>query len=378
MIRLASHPLSLSTVVALWAASTGCGSSGQQRRLRWPQRRRRRRRGGNDATTGGNGGHDASGGGSDGNGGGSDANGGGSDATRSGAFLTIPLDVGDQLHANGAGVNVGGQSFEMLLDTGSTTLGVAGTGCTNCAVTPLYTPGSTATNENQTITETFGSGSPCPEMSTKTLSPSRRWRASPPWAEGSRRSPRRCRSSRASRSRARRRQASSGFDVGQAAQPCGSPPRIRSSAPTASSIRFIAAYPTVANEFCAAALRHERDVLWLGGTIPTATTGAPQYTSFLTAGVDAYYYSGRSSSRSAVWLAWTNPGGGGSASSQYTDLGARYSGNERPAPRADRVQQPHGGDRLYAPVPTDHRRGRRRGEPGSSRCKIRATPPRAA
>ena len=44
-----------------------------------------------------------------------------------------------------ASVTIGDQSFALSLDTGSTTLGVGGTGCTTCTgVTPLYTPSSTA------------------------------------------------------------------------------------------------------------------------------------------------------------------------------------------------------------------------------------------
>jgi hypothetical protein len=50
------------------------------------------------------------------------------------------------------------QSFNLAIDTGSTTLGVASSSCTNCDVTPLYSPGSTATNENQKVDAEYGSG----------------------------------------------------------------------------------------------------------------------------------------------------------------------------------------------------------------------------
>jgi hypothetical protein len=45
-----------------------------------------------------------------------------------------------------ASATIGSQSFALSIDTGSTTLGVGGTGCTTCTgVTPLYAPSSTAT-----------------------------------------------------------------------------------------------------------------------------------------------------------------------------------------------------------------------------------------
>ncbi len=44
-----------------------------------------------------------------------------------------------------ASVTIGAQSFAMSIDTGSTTLGIGGMGCTTCTgVTPLYAPSSTA------------------------------------------------------------------------------------------------------------------------------------------------------------------------------------------------------------------------------------------
>ena len=56
-------------------------------------------------------------------------------------------------------VTIGGtQTFQMTLDTGSSTMGVASNNCTNCNVLPYYTPGPTATDENMTSSERFGSG----------------------------------------------------------------------------------------------------------------------------------------------------------------------------------------------------------------------------
>jgi hypothetical protein len=53
----------------------------------------------------------------------------------------------------------GSQTFQMLLDTGSTTLGVAATGCSCGPASPLYTPSSTAVDQKQTATSQYGSGS---------------------------------------------------------------------------------------------------------------------------------------------------------------------------------------------------------------------------
>jgi len=58
-----------------------------------------------------------------------------------------------------AATQIGGQSFAMVVDTGSSTAAVAGTPCTACAVTPKYTPGTSATDEHQTASAQYGSGS---------------------------------------------------------------------------------------------------------------------------------------------------------------------------------------------------------------------------
>jgi hypothetical protein len=59
-----------------------------------------------------------------------------------------------------APVSIGGsQSFALVLDTGSTTLGVASNQCTTCdGVAPVYTPGSSATNEDMTATSQYVTG----------------------------------------------------------------------------------------------------------------------------------------------------------------------------------------------------------------------------
>jgi hypothetical protein len=52
----------------------------------------------------------------------------------------------------------GSQMFQMILDTGSTSLGVAATGCMCGGVTPVYTPGPTAVDQKQMANSMFGTG----------------------------------------------------------------------------------------------------------------------------------------------------------------------------------------------------------------------------
>jgi hypothetical protein len=59
-----------------------------------------------------------------------------------------------------AAITLGGtQQFQVAIDTGSTTLGVASNMCTACGVTPLYDPGPTAVYEHQSIAAEYGTGS---------------------------------------------------------------------------------------------------------------------------------------------------------------------------------------------------------------------------
>jgi hypothetical protein len=54
---------------------------------------------------------------------------------------------------------IGSQQLGLVVDTGSTTTAVAGAGCSCGGVTPLYTPGPTATDKNQTASSVYGTGS---------------------------------------------------------------------------------------------------------------------------------------------------------------------------------------------------------------------------
>lgn len=53
----------------------------------------------------------------------------------------------------------GSQQFELVVDTGSTSLGVAATGCSCGGATPMYTPGPTAVDQKQMANSQFGTGS---------------------------------------------------------------------------------------------------------------------------------------------------------------------------------------------------------------------------
>jgi hypothetical protein len=55
-----------------------------------------------------------------------------------------------------AEVEIEAEKFQLVVDTGSTTLAVAATGCTSCGVSPLYTPGPHAVDEHETTTFSYG------------------------------------------------------------------------------------------------------------------------------------------------------------------------------------------------------------------------------
>ncbi|MGH7293637.1 MAG: pepsin-like aspartic protease, partial [Polyangiaceae bacterium] len=116
---------------------------------------------------GGGGGHDGGGTTGDGGGGGDDGGTGGDDGSSPEGSVTIdagaPGDAVKLYYCLGgvysAETTVGSQKFELNIDTGSGDLGVASATCSNCGVTPEYTPGSTATDEKGTVNAAYGSGS---------------------------------------------------------------------------------------------------------------------------------------------------------------------------------------------------------------------------
>ena len=74
----------------------------------------------------------------------------------SSSFATIPLGTTDDSFVYEVGATIGNQTFEMDLDTGSTTVAVAAASCGAClGISPLYTPSSTATNEEKTASTQY-------------------------------------------------------------------------------------------------------------------------------------------------------------------------------------------------------------------------------
>jgi hypothetical protein len=80
------------------------------------------------------------------------------DASSPVGLIAVPLEACVPLIYT-ASVAIGSQTFQLSIDTGSTTLGVASNKCTNCNVNPVYTPGSTAVDQMKTATSQYGSGS---------------------------------------------------------------------------------------------------------------------------------------------------------------------------------------------------------------------------
>ncbi|HEY3819885.1 MAG TPA: pepsin-like aspartic protease [Polyangiaceae bacterium] len=74
-------------------------------------------------------------------------------------LLSVPLYSCDGTGYT-VGTTIGGsQQFQLLLDTGSTTLGVAASTCTSCGVSPEYTPGATAVDQKNMAQSTYDLGS---------------------------------------------------------------------------------------------------------------------------------------------------------------------------------------------------------------------------
>ncbi len=79
------------------------------------------------------------------------------DASNPSGLVAVPLTTPGELVFT-APMKFGTQSFNMLVDTGSSSTGVAATSCTNCGVSPAYTPGGGATDQHATASSTFGDG----------------------------------------------------------------------------------------------------------------------------------------------------------------------------------------------------------------------------
>lgn len=170
-----------------------------------------------------------------------------------------------------AETTIGGQQFQLTVDTGSTTLAVASTTCGSSCVgaSPLYTPGSTATDEKQIVNSQYGSGSWDGEvyldgvaMGTETQFPLKF--ASITSQKGFFTGGITC------TSKAGNVDGIVGFGPAGAAVP-----------PTTGYFDGLVAAQHVPNIF-AVELCDSSGTLWLGGYDPTVTTAAPQYTPFMT------------------------------------------------------------------------------------------------
>lgn len=175
-----------------------------------------------------------------------------------------------------AAVTLGGsQTFQMAIDTGSTTLGVASTMCTSCGVSPEYSPGTTATDEHSQQTSQYGTGSWTGEVYQDTVRAGMSGTTPDKLV--------------AIDTQSQFFQA--GVQCGTAAGPQG----ILGLGPAGSALPgtqgffdALVANDHVPNVF-ATQLCDGSGTLWLGGYDPTFTTAAPQYTP-LSAGVAQYYY----------------------------------------------------------------------------------------
>jgi hypothetical protein len=62
--------------------------------------------------------------------------------------VAVPLTALGPLSDYTGPLRIGSELFAAVVDTGSTTLGIAGSDCTACGVAPLYTPGASATDQH--------------------------------------------------------------------------------------------------------------------------------------------------------------------------------------------------------------------------------------
>jgi hypothetical protein len=86
-----------------------------------------------------------------------------------GTIIAVPLEACIPLVYT-APVTIGSQTFQLNVDTGSTSLGVASTMCgTSCGVSPEYTPGASAVDDKQMATSQYGTGSWTGEIYTDSV-----------------------------------------------------------------------------------------------------------------------------------------------------------------------------------------------------------------
>jgi hypothetical protein len=202
--------------------------------------------------------------------------------TADSGLIAIPLLACDPV-VYAAEITIGGsQTFQLVLDTGSTTLAVAAAGCSSCTdagVSALYEPGPTAVDQKATATATYGALAPSGwsgEIYEDTV------------GGGA--------ASDLARVKLVAIAQQSQFLVGT----CGSaglPPQgVIGFAPSLDAIAGtngffdqVVASGVVPNLF-ATRLCPTGGTLWLGGYDPTFTAGAPVYTPMTPPGFDAYVY----------------------------------------------------------------------------------------
>jgi Eukaryotic aspartyl protease len=171
----------------------------------------------------------------------------------------------------------GSEVFQLLLDTGSTSLGVAGKGCSCGGVTPVYTPGSSAIDEKQSAQSQFGIGSWSGEIYQDSV------------AVGS--------SSAVPTKLVDISQESNFFHPIQCDSQSGGTQGVLGFGPAASAVAgtngFFDQYVNTSNvpDVFAVQLCETTGTLWLGGFDPSATVGPPQYTPLAADLSSQYYYS---------------------------------------------------------------------------------------
>jgi hypothetical protein len=80
-------------------------------------------------------------------------------AAGGGGYVTIPLSSCVPSSYTAAVTIGGSQAFQLVVDTGSTTLGVASSSCKDCSgVAPLYDPGSSAVDQHHQASSQFETG----------------------------------------------------------------------------------------------------------------------------------------------------------------------------------------------------------------------------
>jgi len=186
-------------------------------------------------------------------------------------LVTIPLSMCAPAVVYTAPATVGSQSFQLLVDTGSTTLAVASSSCSGCGVKPEYTPDSSAVDEHRTATSEYGTGSWSGEIYEDTV------------AIGSASTPVKLAAIDSQtgffQSFTCSIQGVAGFGPAGAALPG-----------TNAYFDDLVASAKVPNVF-ATQLCDGSGTLWLGGYDPSATTGAPQYVPLTSGVLSQVYYS---------------------------------------------------------------------------------------